>query len=121
MHFQIYYKAKYVVAEEVKRQFDQPDICIIRDIESLLLRSANEGGTTEISQEIIEFLSGNVSIERLKVQLAMLTVRKVTNIRTITDAMLKSSIYQNMMCELDKLLLLYLTIPVTREIFLKLT
>jgi len=90
-----------------------------------LLRIANEGGTTEISQEIIEFLSGDVSIERLKVQLTRLPdmiktallmaqlKRSPTSIRTITDAMFKSSIYQNMMCELDKLLLLYLTIPAT--------
>lgn len=43
------------------------------------------------------------------------TIKKVTNIRTITDAMhmMQSSIYQNMLCELNKLLLLYLTIPVT--------
>ena len=72
MYHQIYYETIDVVAEEVKRRFDLPDICIIRDIESLLLRSVNEGGTTEISQEIIEFLSGDVSIERLKVQLTML-------------------------------------------------
>ena len=68
-------------------------------------------------------MGGDVSIEQLKVQLAMLpdvikiafngSIKKVTNIRTITDAMTKSTIYQNMLCELDKLLLLYLTSPVT--------
>jgi len=97
-----------VVKEEVRRPFDQPGICIIRDIESLLLKSANKGGMTELSQVIIELLSGDVSIERLKVQLAMLpdviktvfdgTVKRVTNIRNITDAMAKSSIYQNKLC-----------------------
>ena len=68
-------------------------------------------------------MGGDVNIEQLKVQLAMLpdvikiafncSIKKVTNIRTITDAMTKSTIYQNMLCELNKLLLLYLTISVT--------
>ena len=53
MYRQTYYEAIDVVAEEVKRRFDQPDICIIRDIENLLLKSANEGTTDLLSQELI--------------------------------------------------------------------
>ena len=123
MYCQTYYEGIDVVAEEVKRRFDQPDICMIRDIENLLLKSANEGTTDLLSKEIIKFLGVDVNIKRLKVQLAMLpdviktafdgSVKKVTNIRTITEAMTKSSLYQNMLSELDRLLLLYLTFPVT--------
>ena len=123
MYRQTYYEAIDIVAEEVKRRFDQPDICIIRDIEHILLKSANEGTTDLLSQELINYLGVDINIERLKVQLAMLpdviktafdgSIKKVTNIRTIADAMTKSTIYQSMLCEVDKLLLLYLTIPVT--------
>ena len=123
MYRQTYYEAIDVVAEEVKRRFDQPDICMIRDIENLLLKSANEGTIDLLSKKIIKFLGVDVNIKRLKVQLAMLpdviktafdgSVKKVTNIRTITEAMTKSSLYQNMLSELDRLLLLYLTFPVT--------
>jgi len=38
MYCQTYYEA-----DVVKETIDQPDICIIRDIESLLLKSANKG------------------------------------------------------------------------------
>ena len=123
MYHQTYYEAIDVVAEEVKRRFDQPDICIIRDIENVILECANEGTTGLLTQQIVEFLGSDVDVKRLKVQLAMLpdliktafdgSIKKVTNIRTIPDAMTKSSIYQKMLCEVDKLLLLYLTFPVT--------
>ena len=105
------------------RPSPKPDICIIRDIEHGLPKSANEGTTDLLSQELINYLGVDINIERLKVQLAMLpdviktafdgSIKKVTNIRTIADAMTKSTIYQSMLCEVDKLLLLYLTIPVT--------
>ena len=38
---QIYYEPIDIVTEEVKRQFDQSDVRMIREIESLLLKSAN--------------------------------------------------------------------------------
>ena len=41
------------------------------------------------------------------------TIKIVTNVRTIADAMMKSDIYQNMLCEVNKVLLLYFTFPVT--------
>ena len=59
MYHQTYYKAVDVAKEEVRRWFDQPDICIIRDIENLLLKGSNEGGGAELFQVIIEFLSGD--------------------------------------------------------------
>jgi len=67
---QTYYEAIDVVAEEVKRRFDQPDICIIRDIENVLLQCANEGSTDLLTEQIVEFLGSDVHVERLKFQLA---------------------------------------------------
>ena len=68
MYRQTYYEAIDIVAEEVKRRFDQPDICIIRDIEHVLLKSANEGTTDLLSRELINYLGVDINIERLKVQ-----------------------------------------------------
>ena len=123
MYHQIYYEAIDVVAEEVKRRFDQPDICIIRDIENVLLKCTNKGTIDLLTRQIVVFLNSDVHVERLKVQLAMLpdliktpfdgSIKKVTNIRTITDAMTESSIHQNMLSKVDKLFLLYLTFLVT--------
>ena len=40
-------------------------------------------------------------------------IKKVTNVRTIAEAMNKSTIYKGMLGEVDKLLKLYFTFPVT--------
>jgi len=64
MYRQTYYEAIDVVAEEVKRKFDQPDICIIRDIENVL-KCANEGTTDLLTEQIVEFLGSDVHVERL--------------------------------------------------------
>jgi len=75
----------------------------------------------KLSEALITFLKGDA--ERLKVQLCMLpdtiktalngTIKRVTNVRTIADAMMQSEIYQNMLCEVNKILVLYFTFPVT--------
>ena len=43
----------------------------------------------------------------------IITIKKVTNVRTITDAMNQSEIYKGMLNEVDKLLKIYFTFPVT--------
>jgi len=56
----------------------------------------------KLSEALIKFLKGDVDAERLKVQLCMLpdtiktalngTIKRVTNVRTIADAMMQSEI-----------------------------
>lgn len=41
------------------------------------------------------------------------SIKKVTIMRTLTDAMNKSEIYKGMLGEVDKLLKMYFTFPVT--------
>ena len=99
------------------------DIQLILDIETHLLTSANGTAMDTLSQALIRFLEGDVDVARLKVQLCMLPdaiktalngiIKRVTNVRTIADAMLLSEIYKNVLCEVNKLLLLYYTFPVT--------
>lgn len=98
MYRQTYYEAIDAVSEEVKRRFDQSDIQLIRDIESLLLTSANGNVTDTLSQALVRFLEGDIDVECLKVQLRMLsdaiktalngTIKRVTNVRTIANAMM---------------------------------
>jgi len=54
------------------RRFDQSDICMIREIENLLLESANGTYTYVLPRDIVNFIVGNVDIERLQIQLPML-------------------------------------------------
>ena len=63
-----------------------------------------------------------IDLERLQTQLSMLqdviktcslSAKEVTNVRTIVQGMNKSRIYKGMLVEVDKLLKLYLTFPIT--------
>ena len=45
---------------------------MIREIENLLLNSANGTSTNALPQDIVNFLVGDVDVERLQVQLCML-------------------------------------------------
>lgn len=68
-------------------------------------------------------MKDDFDLDRLKTQLSLVKdmvanagenrVRRVTNVRTISDAMNTSCIYKNMLNEVDKLLKLYYTFPVT--------
>ena len=98
---------------------------MIREIESLLLKSANGTCSDTLPQEMVNLLEGDADVERLKVQLCMLPDlikteleeqhQKVTNIITIANAMVKSEVYKNMLSEANKILLLYFTFTVTAE------
>ena len=47
------------------------------------------------------------------IKTSSLNIKQVTNVRTIVSAMSERAIYQGMLQEVDKLLKLYLTFPVT--------
>lgn len=121
-----YYEALEVASGEVARRFDQPDICVIQEIESLLLNAANGEDIPEIPQPVTEYFGKKVDVARLRIQLLMLPdtiksacegtsvkIKKVTNIRTIADTFNQSPIYKGMLSEVDKVLRTYLTFPVT--------
>jgi len=68
------------------------------------------------------YLKNDFLLENLKIQLSMLSdaiktsslgIKKVTNVRTITSVMNECSIFKSMLQEVDKLLKLYLTFPVS--------
>ena len=122
----IYYEAIELVAGEVERRFDQPDLKVIKDLEMLLLRAANGelcAGQGYMSEALSSYTEGDIDRARLNAQLLMIPdmiktvfdgcIKKVTTVRTLTDAMNKSEIYKGMLSEVDKLLKLFLTLPVT--------
>lgn len=121
-----YFEAIELVAGEVERRFDQPDLKIIKDLEMLLLQAANGELCMEqgyMSEALSSYIEGDIDGARLRVQLPMLpdmiktafdgSIKKVTTLRTLTDAMNKSNIYKGMLSEVDKLLKVYFTFPVT--------
>ena len=122
----IYYEAIKLVAGEVERRFDQPDLKVNKDLEMLLLCAANGelcAGQGYMSEALPSYIKGDIDRARLNAQLLMIpdmikiafdgSFKKVTTVRTLTDAMNKSEIYKGMLSELDKLFKLYMTLSVT--------
>ena len=87
-----------------------------------MLCASNGDVIDSLPDTVVDFLRDDVEIDRLKVQLHMLSdlintapagsIKKVTNVRTIINALVKSEIYQNMLCEVNKVILLYFIFPV---------
>lgn len=95
----MYFEVLDLVTAEISRCFDQSDLTIAADRERLLVESAN-GSHCPIPPNIREMYKGDVDMTRLSVHLRMLPdiikrhgemagvpVRRVTNTRTICDAM----------------------------------
>ncbi len=118
----IYFEAIEVVVGEVERRFEQEDLKVAQEIECLLLSAAN-GNVIDISDAVSSFIEGDIDKSRLSVQLPMVqdmintalggSIKKTTNLRTIAEAMNKSNIYKTMLSEVDKLLKIHLTTPIT--------
>jgi len=103
LHRQAYYEALDLVSEEVSRRFQQEDLILIKEIESLMLNTVNGNSLVDIPDSIGYFLKDDFDLDQLKVQLNMIpdliatafdnSVKKVTNLRTISSAMLESRVY----------------------------
>ena len=118
---QVYFEALDLLIEELTDRFEQRAVMKpVLGLESLLVKSANG---EPFADEVQESVYGpDFDIERLKNQLAVLvdvirqalpSVKKVSSIRTICDAMNTQSVYKEMFTETHKLLRLYLTVPIT--------
>ena len=123
---QAYFEAFDNAGGEVEKRFDQSDLAFVCVVESLLLDAANGEDVSEIPESVVEYFQGKIDLARLKVQLLMLpeaistvfagtavSVKKVTNVRTLADTLSQSTIVRGMLSEVDKLIRAYLTFPVT--------
>ena len=120
-----YFEALELAAGEVEKRFDHEDIHTIKEIETPLLKADNGETIDSLSLLIQNYLRNDIDLDRLKIQLSLvqdmikaatsesIPVIKVTNVRTIAEAMNTSDIYKTMLSEVNKLLQLYFTFPVT--------
>ena len=90
------------------------------------MNGGNGKETAEIPEVLSNFLAGNMTLNHLQIQLPMvhdmiktacdgtsITIRHVTNIRTITDALQQIEMYTNLLSEVNKAVRMYYTFPVT--------
>ncbi len=117
-----YFEVLEQVCGEIERRFDQSDLSVVQKIESFLIESAN--GQHTLCPELHQILEKyHIDIDRLYIQIAMLadtintafggSIKTVTNVRTIADALNQSNIVRGILNEVDKLVQVYLTYPVT--------
>ena len=115
-----YFEVLEQACGETENRFNQSDLSVVSDIESLLVDAANGEDVSEIPTVLTKY---NIDIARLKTQLRILpdtittaftgSVKKVTNVRTIAEALNQSNIVKGMLGEVDKVVRVYLTFPVT--------
>lgn len=121
-----YFEALELASGEVEKRFDQADLQVVKQIEMLLLNAAN--GQLQVMSDIIpsgikNYLNKDIDLERLKCQLSLVPdmvktasegrISKVTNVRTLGDLLNQSRIYKDMLSEVNKLVNLFFTFPVT--------
>ena len=119
---QAYFEVLEQACGEIENRFNQSDLSVISEIESLLVDAANGQDISAIPDVLTKY---NIDLGRLKTQLLMLldtissaftgsvSVKRTTNVRTIAEALNQSNIVKGMLSEVDKLVQAYLTFPVT--------
>ncbi len=117
-----YFEVLEQACGEIERRFDQSDLSVVQKIESFLIESAN--GQHTLCPELHQILEkDHIDIDQLYFQIAMLadtintafggSIKTVTNVRIIADALNQSNIVRGMLNEVDKLVQVYLTYLVT--------
>ena len=124
-HRSQYFEAIDIILNELDRRFDQRDLAVLREIETLLINSINNNIALP-STELKELYKDDINFSSLETQLSMLPdflktcndsnetkIIKVTSINTICDLMNNSTFGKSMFAEIHKLLTIYLTVPMT--------
>lgn len=107
------------IIAEISNRFNQPSFTFIQKVETLFIDAAN-GKEAQIPTDVRQCYDNDLDFDRLHQQLQSLPdlcshCRKVTNIDTITQALVESDnrAIRSMFSEVRKLLQLYLTVPIT--------
>ena len=113
---QAYFEVLDYASGEIEKRFDQSDLAIVCEVESLLIGSANSEDVSEIPEVVFRYFQEKIDLTRLRIQLLMLpdaistafagsAIRvKVTNVRIIADTFNQNNIIKGMLGEVDKLL-----------------
>ena len=114
-----------MLTNELKKRFQHPSFITLHHMEELMIKSCNKDPIS-LSDDICQLYSTDIDIERLRTQLSLLpdllcsfnekegvVVHKVTSIRTVIDLMNSNSLAKTLLNQVDKLLRIYLTIPLS--------
>lgn len=122
---QQYYEVFDLLLSELKRRFDQPTFSVLQSIERIIIGSCN-GIAVELPSAVQSMYAADLKMDNLRVQLSMLPdivrtantqnqmgIRKVTSISTVCEIFNTCKFPKTMLCEVNRLLQIYLTVPLT--------
>ena len=110
-----YYEVIDMLTNELKKRFQHPSFITLHHMEELMIKSCNKDPIS-LSDDFCQLYSTDIDIERLRTQLSLkegVVVHKVTSIRTVIDLMNSNSLAKTLLNQVDKLLRIYLTIPLS--------
>ena len=113
----------------MEHRFDQQSLELLGEMERILINACN-GSISQPSGRLQELYRSDIEFQRLEAQLKVLpdlvhtvnqqsktqgqvAIKEVTTMSTICDLMNTSSFGKSMFSEVHRLLLLYLTVPMT--------
>ena len=122
---QQYFEVLDMLIGELNRRFNQDSFQILEEMERVLIESCN-GVAIQPSENFKSLYASDLKFDRLVVQLSMLPdlvrttnekyqlgIKKVTSIGTLCQLMSVCSLAKTMLSEVDRLLRIYLTVPMT--------
>lgn len=121
-----YFEVLDVLKGELTRRFDQPTFAILREMEKISIDSCNDEKNIVLSTEIKTLYANSLDMNKLIIQLSILSsvieasnndyqmgIKSVTSVNIICELFNTCKFPRSMLPEVDKLLRLYYTIPIT--------
>ena len=123
---QQYFEILDLLLNELSQRFNQPTFGIMGEMESMLVDSCNEKDKNGNYENFEEMYKGDIDMNKLKIQLSLLPdvlktsneehkmgIKKVTMVKTVCEMLNVCKFPKTMLSEVDKVLKLYLTLPLT--------
>ena len=116
-----YFQAIDCVKGELERRFHQDNFLLVRNIEAILLKSAN-GNPGSFPNTFQDTFSDDIDMQKLSLQLQILPdairsnakdLQEVTQVQSICDVLNEQPGIKKLLTEVHKLIKIYYTIPVT--------
>ena len=123
---QQYFETLDLLRSEIMRRFNQPTFDIMSEMENMLVHSCNQIDENKDYKNFEEMYKDDIDINKLKIQLSLLPdvlktsneehkmgIKKVTKVKTICEMFNVCKFPKTMLSEVDKVLRLNLTLPLT--------
>ena len=123
---QQYFEILDLLHNEITQRFDRPIFDIMGEMENMLVNSCSERDKKRNYENFEEMYKDDIDMDKLKIQLSLLPdvlktsneehkigIKNVTMVKTVCEMFNVCKFPKTMLSEIDKVLKLYLTLPLT--------